>query len=154
MNDTGIGEYENWLVKFVKEDQQGNTSCTGVCVKDDVAAGHETNVYYDKSKHACVLKLPDPIEERDVGTYSCSLHIRPIEKPKIYLECHEKITINASSALPVLMIAISAVGVYFFGLSSASFCSWFEILVMIVPDLLTVAKRHQKKGKFDFTLGC
>ena len=130
------------MVKFVKEDQQGNTSCTGVCVKDDVAAGHETNVYYDKSKHACVLKLPDPIEERDVGTYSCSLHIRPIEKPKIYLECHEKITINASSALPVLMIAISAVGV-----------GIVVILVMIVP-VIAVAKRHQKKGKFDFTLGC
>lgn len=138
LNDTGIGEYENWLVKFFREDQHGSI---GVCVKDDDnSAGDESGVYYDINEHACVLNL----EEEVVGTYFCSLFIRHMETGKKKLECHEKITIPKTSKKfpPTVMLVVSAVGV-----------GIVIILVMIVLPVIAIVKwrrRHQRK--FDFTV--
>ena len=133
MNDTGIGEYENWLVKFFKED---HNESVGVCVKDDDSVG---DVYYDKNKHACVLKL----EKETNGTYSCSLFVRHVEMGKIKLECHEKINVkNTSQELPLTMIVVSVVCV-----------GILIILVIFVLPTIAIAKcRSHRKRKFYFTV--
>ena len=113
LNDTGAREYGTWLVKFTLEISQGNSVSVGVCVKDSTAqdSHNRTEIYYDATQDACVFRVPDPVPQSDVGSYTCSLHVTHVEIGSKTTHCRGNVSLKVSPSRSEPLAIILPVGI-------------------------------------------